>query len=187
MRYNIVRRVLMAVPLLAISGAAFAQSGSVGRNAAVASVPLVQTPADRVQSVRLSGDYFMVQALAISAAAANGAFDEIYAKAAPLMKAAQGQQAFVTQLRNSLTGNGAAVSRDWLSIARHIVPASPAPAPGAPPPGEYVTVVLALETEAQGGRTETISFHRDSDNQWRLCGFVVAAFSAPSPTALPKK
>ena len=179
------RHALWLLPLLTMPASLTAQTGRAPAtlSAGVATVAPAAQPAGG--PARLSANYFMAQAIQVSEAAASGLLDGIYASASPVMKAAQGQQAFVAQAREALNQTGAAKGRDWISVRRELVAVTSAP--GAPPPGDYVVVVLGVETGPQQGRIETITFHRDNDNQWRLCGFVAAPVGQPAPTTNPKK
>ncbi|WP_231468290.1 DUF4019 domain-containing protein [Novosphingobium sp. CECT 9465] len=156
-------------------------AASVGGSAGGKSAPAAAAPA------RLSANYFMAQALQISEAAGNGLLDGIYAGASPIMKAAQGRDAFVAQSRDVLARSGSATGRDWVSVRREVVPGGQPQASGAPPPGDYVVVLIGAETGVGRGRLETITFHRDSDNQWRLCGFVAATLGQTAPSTNPQK
>lgn len=176
---------LWLLPLLTMSASAMAQAGSSPSRSAGSPATAAAPAQPAAGPARLSANYFMAQAIQVSEAAAGGLLGGIYEISSPVMKAAQGKQAFVAQVRDVLSQTGSATGRDWVAVRRETV--SGTSAPGTPPPGEYVVVVLGVETGPQRGRLETITFHRDSDNQWRLCGFVAAAVGQPAPTTNPKK
>ncbi|NMN03857.1 MULTISPECIES: DUF4019 domain-containing protein [unclassified Novosphingobium] len=176
------RRAFWLLPLLTLSASVGAQTGSAPQKQSAGTVPVAPAQA---QPARLSANYFVAQAIQVSEAAASGLLDGVYATASPIMKAAQGKQAFVAQTRDIFNQSGTATARDWVSVRRESVGASTTQ--GAPPPGDYIVVLLGVETGPQRGRLETVTFHRDSDNQWRLCGFVAAPVGQPAPTTTPKK
>lgn len=176
------RHAIWLLPLLTVPASVGAQTGSAPQKQTAGAAPVT---AAQAQPARLSANYFMAQAIQVSEAAASGLLDGVYATASPVMKAAQAQQAFVSQTRDILSRSGSATARDWISVRRESVGASTTQ--GAPPPGDYVVVVLGVETGLQRGRLETVTFHRDSDNQWRLCGFVAAPVGPPAPTTTTKK
>lgn len=192
MSWSFRRHALWLPPLLTITAGMMAPADAMAQAGSAPSQPASRPaapPAAAAQAapVRLSANYFMAQAIQISEAAGSGLLDGIYQSASPVMKAAQAQQAFVAQTRDVLTRSGTATARDWVSVRREVVPPSATTAPGAPPPGDYAVVVLGVETGPQRGRIETVTFHRDADNQWRLCGFVAAPVGQPAPTTSTPK
>lgn len=181
------RPTLLALPLIAVSSVAMGQAGSTPQAAPTSNgaggKPVSAAPAPG----RLSANYFLAQAIQISEAAEMGLLDGIYASASPVMKAAQGRDAFVAPTKAEIERTGKATGRDWLAVRRELVPSQSAATKGAPPPGEYVVVVLGVDTTPGAGRIETITFHRDADQQFRLCGFVSAAIGRAAPSASSPK
>lgn len=91
----------------------------------------------------------------------------VWEMASPVMKASVPQERFIANTAQRRALLGSIRSRDWMSVMK--VPVTRAE--GSLPPGQYVSVRFA--TAGTNGRTmeEVISFHQDTDGQWRLVGY----------------
>ena len=92
----------------------------------------------------------------------------VWDKASPIMQARVPKAQFIADTAQQRARLGTVQTRDWLSVGRTVV----IKAGGSLPVGQYITV--RLNSIGQNGRMdEILSFHLDSDRQWRLAGYAL--------------
>lgn len=143
---------------------------------AVPASPSSTAPAAPAAPRQLSGNYFIMAALRASEAVANGQAGAVYDAASPVMKAAVNRDAFMQQVDSAAARDGKPVARFWRDVHRDVVTGPSRP--GAVQPGEYVSVTVVAVSATKTVRIETVSFHNDGDNTWRLCGFAMRPATA---------
>lgn len=175
------RAAAVSLGLPVVPAAAQQVTGSATPVKAVAAAPLAAKP-----EAALSPSAFMALAARISQGAAAGDYSKIYNDASPIMKAAISRDQFERQLSEGL--KGAVAEADWQDVRQFIVP--PSTDKGAIAAGHYVSVTLVVvaggvTSGASPARTETLSFHHETDGSWRLAGFSIGILTPPSSSAHP--
>jgi hypothetical protein len=79
-----------------------------------------------------------------------------------------GKESFVRRIAEDRQRLGAVVSRKWVAVTRTAYPAG-----GAAPQGNYVSVVISTKFARPQQVRESISFHLDADDIWRVAGYSV--------------
>ncbi len=94
----------------------------------------------------------------------------VWDKASPIMQSRVPKAQFIADTAQQRARLGTVQTRDWLSVGRLVV----SKAGGSLPVGQYLTV--RLNSAGQNGRMdEILSFHLDTDRQWRLAGYALVA------------
>ncbi|HEY1140001.1 MAG TPA: DUF4019 domain-containing protein [Lysobacter sp.] len=107
-------------------------------------------------------------ALTVAQLIDRGQTAQVWQGASPVARAATTEKQFVESIAGKRNALGTAVSREWTSVSRNLVPAG-----GNVPAGAYVSA--RFQTRFSGNRVaeELISLHFDDDNTWRLAGYTI--------------
>lgn len=152
-------RLFLSAMLLLASSAAFAQQP------ATAPAPQL-TPAQQTQ-VNQQNQQMVQAAVLVVQMVDQGKSDNVWDGASPVAKKIVAKDAFVKQVAADRKMLGAVKSRSVASIGR-------SSGGGAAPAGNYVNVAFATQfANAKAPVRELVSFHLDSDNQWRVTGYTL--------------
>ncbi|AKM08173.1 DUF4019 domain-containing protein [Pelagerythrobacter marensis] len=120
--------------------------------------------------VQLGPSEFLNAALHIVAAVDRYEMGDIWDKSSPIMQASIARDRFVGNTAQQRAMLGAVSNREWRAIMRVVI----SPSDNGPlPPGRYMSIRFA--TAGQSGITmeEVVSFHLDTDGQWKLAGYTI--------------
>ena len=92
----------------------------------------------------------------------------VWDRSSAVMRQRVPKDQFITTAAQARAQLGSIRSRDWTAVQRVQI----SQAGGQLPPGQYMTV--RLRTVGQNAtKEEVVSFHLDSDGQWRLAGYAM--------------
>lgn len=92
----------------------------------------------------------------------------VWDKSSAVMRQRVPKEQFIATAAQSRAQLGSVRTRDWTAVQRVLV----TQAGGQLPPGQYMTVRL-LTVGQNASKEEVVSFHLDSDGQWRLAGYAL--------------
>ncbi|MGI4777469.1 MAG: DUF4019 domain-containing protein [Janthinobacterium lividum] len=98
-----------------------------------------------------------------------GQAENVWDNASPILKAQVSRQQFNGKSNDQRKAFAASGGRLWLNVSRNRFPQA---APPAPPAGLYANVVFLTPGSAGETLSELISFRLESDNRWRVVGYV---------------
>ena len=93
----------------------------------------------------------------------------IWDNASDVLKAQVSKEQFAEQSNARKRGFTASGGRVWVTVSRNRFPQA---APPAPPTGLYANVLFVTPGTAGESLSELVSFRLESDNRWRIVGYV---------------
>lgn len=93
----------------------------------------------------------------------------VWDNASQVLKAQVSKEQFDGRSIERRRGFTAAGERFWVTVSRNIFPQA---APPAPPAGVYANVVFMTPGASGDSLSELVSFRLESDNKWRIVGYV---------------
>jgi len=101
----------------------------------------------------------------------------IWDVSSPIMKASIARDLFISSTAQQRAMLGSITARDWTAIMRVIISQKSGPLP----PGRYMSV--RFRTTGQNGKSleEVVSFHLDTDGQWKMAGYSILQETGAKP------